>query len=1055
MKEETQITPAAALFDWDRKNAGGGGGGRAKMQLEAKSFGIKLRTGGLKFQRRFHAGHHLSSFKINNIVKVRYVKNDHDSTRHIIQHIDYLLHRERDRDEPERKFYGRDGERSRDDVIDTVMKNHGDEAAMFKIILSPKQNELNHILYTAEIMRRFEEQTGIKTDWSLVEHKNTQHHHVHIVMPGRDMDGNSFRLEDEHLDLLRELANEYQYELQDIEYQWEKQVEQEFGYSREEAELMLIAQKDRQDMKDLGVYQPGVDKVVTEEILRPTNLDQIQFVQQLQKQFWNETSKDFQDLQSEMSAHMQQHYPQLYCGLVTRMQGLQIDNAYFSRLQQLDANLYREYADDPSIDRTYLIGRLKQAFPEWFDPIVVELKELQPKLFADYEKPAPTDRQIMDNLRDSDPELFPELSKQIQEKQLNTILQAMLAFRDPDSLERILNERDPQRQKELLNEAKGDHYDFIESHRQRLADKHPELYQWGQKNGPSQAEILTELVKDRPDLFPHATKELQKQIVDQALFERFREANPDFASQFESNSRMQSAIGNLVRFLGPEALEKTTDAVKEKLPKLFQYDRQEPSELEMIKALEKSNPTLFPKVMQALKQQQIDRAYFQRALETTQPELKQYVENLELDRTKVHQQLRKAHPEWLAEFTNDLKDRRPELFKYDRQGPTQDEIIEGLVDDREFLFPVIMQRLKQEEINLAYFRRAKEETPDAVKDYQKNPKLDRTPLYKQLKKDHPDWRDEIETELKEERPGLFRYDREHPSDSEVIAELLKSSPELFPGVRRLVENQLAIETSPRLQKLEQMQQRLVDRGYFDKGRQDMSDGLIEYLESIESDRQYVIDGLKLAHPEWRTEIEARLRDLHPQLFTAIDQEHERAIEEVRERLNEMQELAAEHTKEKLGNEAVLLIGLNRSEQERSQKDLEKPAGEQERTGADEKSSEPEAEHDHDAKEDSDEKTDQLLETAQKAILEVENLKSGKEWSGLMGPNDPAFVAEPLNLSAEAQALFDSTQNISKQANEFEENVVELDPNLFKLEDMLEDLKEDLDNIEKDDNDRSV
>src|SRR5258708_1653608 len=111
--DETEASPFAALFDWDRKN-GGGGGGRAKIQVSSGNSGSKLRPGNRKGERRFHDGHKLANSKINNIIKAKYVGNNHDGARHIIQHIDYIEKRERDRDEPERKFYGRDGERSRD-----------------------------------------------------------------------------------------------------------------------------------------------------------------------------------------------------------------------------------------------------------------------------------------------------------------------------------------------------------------------------------------------------------------------------------------------------------------------------------------------------------------------------------------------------------------------------------------------------------------------------------------------------------------------------------------------------------------------------------------------------------------------------------------------------------------------------------------------------------------------------------------------------------------------------------------------------------------------------
>lgn len=945
-RDETQASPFAALFEWERKNSGGGGG-RAKIEVEGKTGSFKLRPGGRKGERRFHAGHRLAGTKINNIVKVKFVKNNRDATRHIIQHIDYIQKREREMDEPERKFYGRDGrERSRDDVIKSVMQNRGEEAAMFKIILSPKQNELNQIAYTAEIMRRFEENTGIKTDWSVIEHRNTQYHHVHIVMPGKDMDGRSYRLEKEHLDLMRELANEYQYELQGIDYEYEKQVEQEFGYTRDEANTILQSVKDTRDMKDLGVYKPEVDKLVRDDLLPPTNFDEIHFAQQLQKEFWRQASQDFKDLQSEIARSMQERNPELYPGFLRHMQVEQINHAYFSKLKEFHPAEYYRYIHDPALDRAPVVERLKQAFPEWFDPIVEQLKEGQPGLFANYEKPSPTDREIMNGLKESNPELFPELSKQIQERQLNTVTMAMLATVNPSRLEQILTEADPERQKELLDKTRTDYKDTVEQARDRLKEKFPEIYKWGEKEGPSEREIMKELVKEHPTLFPQATVELQKREIDNALFERLREENPELAGQIEFDPQKRGVATTVIRSFFPGELKKAMDLAKEQQPELFKYEQKGPSEHEIMRALEREHPELYPQIMRNLKEQEIDKAYFERATKTS---------------------------------------------------------------------------------------------PDGLRAYIDNPELERAELFKVLRSMHPEWRLEIDSELKERQPELFRFDRQFPTDDERFAQLQKTSPGLFHGMKPMAEpaKELEIERSPRLEKLEQVKEQLVDRAYFEKGRENMSDGLITYLENADYDRKYIIEGLKLSHPEWTQDIEQKLKELHPQLFQALDKEEAALKREAQERATDWQRLATEHLKERFLDEAILLITITGNKE---LKDVAREEGDEaNRTDKDDL--------------DDSERQGELMDTAEEAILAAEQLKTGKEWAGMTAFLDPAFVAQPLDLTQEAQALFDSQRDLSKELNEFESDATQLFPNLFKIEDALDHVKQDLSEIEKDDSER--
>lgn len=593
-REETDASPFAALFEWERKNSGGGG--RAKIQVAGgQPSGSKLRPGGGRTGvRRFHQGHRLAGTKINNIVKVKYVRNNHDAARHIIQHIDYIQKRERDRDEPERKFYGRDGERSRDDVIDSVMRNRGEHAAMFKIILSPKQNELNHIQYATEIMRRFEEHTGIKTDWSLVEHRNTQYHHVHIVMPGKDMDGRSFRLEQEHLDWFREIANEYQYELADMDYVYEKQVEREFGNLREEADLLVASARDFKDMKELGVRNPDLDKEA-KELLQP-GFDDVYFRKLLLEESRKEETPDYKALMAEMNKHMQEQHPELYPGLQKR-----------------------------------------QEAPE-------------------------------------------------------------------------------------------------------------------------------------------------------------------------------------------------------------QDARQEPVE----------------------------------------------------------------------------------------------------------------------------------------------------------------------------------------------------------HANQVAEPELVIERSPRLEKLEQIKDGMVDQRVFEKASQEWPQGLIEYLKANDSDRQYIIDGLKNTWPERVQDIESELREANPLLFDAIDKELDTAKQEALEKRNERQDMTAGLTKDNYSKESELLLSIAGVTAP-----VEKPAIEPLR--ADDR-----GDSSDDPDKGDNEKSDELLDTAEDAMARAENLKTGKEWQGLMAFQDPAFIDEPLDLTAEVQALMESQESISNELNELEADVMVLDPNLFKLQDTLDDVKHDLDDIDKeDDSDRSL
>jgi len=58
---------------------------------------------------------------------------------------------------------------------------------MFRIILSPEDaDRLDLETYTREYIRRLEKGLGTKLEWTAVEHDNTDHPHVHLVIRGKD-----------------------------------------------------------------------------------------------------------------------------------------------------------------------------------------------------------------------------------------------------------------------------------------------------------------------------------------------------------------------------------------------------------------------------------------------------------------------------------------------------------------------------------------------------------------------------------------------------------------------------------------------------------------------------------------------------------------------------------------------------------------------------------------------------------------------------------------------------------------------------------------------------
>ncbi len=73
----------------------------------------------------------------------------------------------------------------------------------FKCIISPESNDINLETLVESFIKRVENQTGYKLCWMGCIHKDTDHRHAHVVINGRDMDGNEVFFNKDTIQLMR------------------------------------------------------------------------------------------------------------------------------------------------------------------------------------------------------------------------------------------------------------------------------------------------------------------------------------------------------------------------------------------------------------------------------------------------------------------------------------------------------------------------------------------------------------------------------------------------------------------------------------------------------------------------------------------------------------------------------------------------------------------------------------------------------------------------------------------------------------------------------------
>ncbi len=103
----------------------------------------------------------------------------------------YYQMRPRGADEPPRSLFGPDGTMTRDEAYRLLDQHQARGYLAHRLLLSPGADERPDDLhdFARHVMRELERDKGLALHWVAVEHRNTAHPHVHIVLAGGAGDG--------------------------------------------------------------------------------------------------------------------------------------------------------------------------------------------------------------------------------------------------------------------------------------------------------------------------------------------------------------------------------------------------------------------------------------------------------------------------------------------------------------------------------------------------------------------------------------------------------------------------------------------------------------------------------------------------------------------------------------------------------------------------------------------------------------------------------------------------------------------------------------------------
>lgn len=148
--------------------------------------------------------------KSKSVVKHRFFKGQH-AQRGAGDYTRYVEYREgRDLEKSGREFFTGDREHIRGSEVRELWREQtGRGPVMHELILSPGLNCVEGQEYTRELMEKLERTKGQELQWYAVEHKNTEHHHIHVLIAGKDREGRPIKIDKGDHKHLREWGDRY------------------------------------------------------------------------------------------------------------------------------------------------------------------------------------------------------------------------------------------------------------------------------------------------------------------------------------------------------------------------------------------------------------------------------------------------------------------------------------------------------------------------------------------------------------------------------------------------------------------------------------------------------------------------------------------------------------------------------------------------------------------------------------------------------------------------------------------------------------------------------
>ena len=187
-----------------------------------------------------------------------------------LAHVKYIQHRPGpDREKGGRELFNELDGLDASDMRDAIKRLGGNRVVIHKLTLAPEINVTDKKAFTRQVMEDLSRDKGLDLYWFGTEHNNTDHHHIHVVVLGKDRNGTDVRIDMKDIDKVKEYGDRYleRHHPRELERSRRERDDKEKQRRAERIQARETAKEEQ--LRDGRVELPWMNKNIVREQIEP------------------------------------------------------------------------------------------------------------------------------------------------------------------------------------------------------------------------------------------------------------------------------------------------------------------------------------------------------------------------------------------------------------------------------------------------------------------------------------------------------------------------------------------------------------------------------------------------------------------------------------------------------------------------------------------------------------------------------------------------------------------------------------------------------------------